>query len=321
MRSARCVATAWRWRRCWSGGAAATGLLHWRLAVETPRLEQLRHPLTAQAETLRVRLGATVTRKTALDQDARALAALRGSGSIARLTQALDGALNDKVWFDTLHYSRTEELLKAPLPLAAAIRHARNPRIAPGERGAGTANVATRAPRRHRWPGARSRRAEHLSGRPLDQPRAGRCAFPEAAQQLAQPLATDQSWSRSRSPRPWRLREQNHDGADGENTGALPACQLHLIGAGLPLVLAAGLWTYGLRAPLAQLRTVRAEQQRLEAAGADPRLLAAQLAQLDADILAVSTRMGLGAAHPAPARMLVTLMGDVNRWHWHMASR
>ena len=97
------------------GGAAATGLLHWRLAVETPRLEQLR-TLTAQAEALRVRLGATVTRKTALDQDARALAALRGSGAIARLTQALDGALNDKVWFDTLHFSRTEELLKAPLP-------------------------------------------------------------------------------------------------------------------------------------------------------------------------------------------------------------
>ena len=35
--------------------------------------------------------------------------------------------------------------------------------------------------------------------------------------------------------------------------GALPARQLHLIGAGLLLVLAAGLWTYGLRAPLASL--------------------------------------------------------------------
>lgn len=95
--------------------------------------------------------------------------------------------------------------------------------------------------------------------------------------------------------------------------GALPARQLHLIGAGLLLVLAAGLWTYGLRAPLTQLRAVRAEQQRLQAGGADPRPLAAQLAQLDADIVAVSTRMGLGAAHPAPATMLVTLMGDVNR--------
>lgn len=97
------------------GGAVAAGVLHWRLAVETPRLDQLR-ALTAQAEQLRVRLGATITRKNALDQDAHALAALRGTGSIARLAGALDGALNDKVWFDTLHYSRTEELLKPPLP-------------------------------------------------------------------------------------------------------------------------------------------------------------------------------------------------------------
>lgn len=96
-------------------GVAAVSLLHWRLAVETPQLDQLR-TTTAQAEALRVRLAATITRKDALDQDAHALAALRGTGAIARLAQALDGALNDKVWFDTLHYSRTEELLKAPLP-------------------------------------------------------------------------------------------------------------------------------------------------------------------------------------------------------------
>lgn len=97
------------------GGAAAAGLLHWRLAVDTPRLEQLR-TRTAEAEALRARLNATIVRKNALDQDAKALSALRGTGSIARLALALDGALNDRVWFDTLHYSRTEELLKAPLP-------------------------------------------------------------------------------------------------------------------------------------------------------------------------------------------------------------
>lgn len=95
--------------------------------------------------------------------------------------------------------------------------------------------------------------------------------------------------------------------------GALPARQLHLIGGGLLLVLAAVLWTYGLRAPLTQLRAVRAEQQRLEAGGADPRPLAAQLAQLDTEIKTLSTRLGLGATHPAPAKMLLTLMGDVNR--------
>ncbi|MDQ2822879.1 MAG: type 4a pilus biogenesis protein PilO [Pseudomonadota bacterium] len=95
--------------------------------------------------------------------------------------------------------------------------------------------------------------------------------------------------------------------------GALPARQLHLIGGGLLLALAASLWMAGLRAPLTQLRAVRAEHQRLETGGADPRLLAAQLAQLDADVKTVSARLGLGDAHPAPATMLVTLVGDVNR--------
>ena len=95
--------------------------------------------------------------------------------------------------------------------------------------------------------------------------------------------------------------------------GAMPARQLHLLGAGLLLILAAGLWTLALRAPLAQLRTVRAEYQRLDAGGADPRLLAAQLAQLDADVDATSRRVGLSSAHPAPAQMLVALVGDINR--------
>lgn len=94
---------------------------------------------------------------------------------------------------------------------------------------------------------------------------------------------------------------------------ALPPRQLHLIGGGLLLVLAAGLWTFALRAPLAALRTVRAEQQRLETGNADPVLLAAQLAQVDGDIKTVSARLGLGAVHPAPAQMLLALVGDVNR--------
>lgn len=95
--------------------------------------------------------------------------------------------------------------------------------------------------------------------------------------------------------------------------GALPPRQLHLIGAGLLLVLAASLWTFALRAPLAALRLVRAEQQRLDTASADPVLLTAQLAQADGAIKTLSTRLGLGATHPAPAQMLVALVGDVNR--------
>lgn len=96
-------------------GVAGTALLHWRLAVATPQLEQLR-VRTADAEALRARLAAAAARQGALEQDVQALAALRGTGSIAGLAGALDGALNDKVWFDTLRFARTEELLRAPLP-------------------------------------------------------------------------------------------------------------------------------------------------------------------------------------------------------------
>ena len=98
-----------------AAGGVGAGLLHWRLAVETPQLTQLR-ARTAQAEALRVRLGTTALQKSALEQDAQALAALRGSGAIAALAQTLDLALNDKVWFDTLRFARSEELLRAPLP-------------------------------------------------------------------------------------------------------------------------------------------------------------------------------------------------------------
>lgn len=94
---------------------------------------------------------------------------------------------------------------------------------------------------------------------------------------------------------------------------AIPARQLHLLGAGLLLIVAAGLWTLLLRAPLAQLRTVHAEQQRLAAGGVDPRLLAAQLKQLDTDVDAVSARLGVNKSHPAPAQMLLALVGDTNR--------
>jgi Tfp pilus assembly protein PilO len=93
----------------------------------------------------------------------------------------------------------------------------------------------------------------------------------------------------------------------------MPARQLHLLGGGLLLILAAGLWTLALRAPLAQLRSVRVEHVRLDTGGADPTLLAAQLAQVERDTATLSQRLGLGAAHPAPAQLLVALVGDVNR--------
>ena len=90
----------------------------------------------------------------------------------------------------------------------------------------------------------------------------------------------------------------------------VPARQLHLMAAGLLLIAAAACWFYGLRAPLAGLRAVRAEQALLAAAGSDPQLLATQLAALGADTRALEERLGAGAGQPA-AQLLVGLMGKL----------
>lgn len=91
---------------------------------------------------------------------------------------------------------------------------------------------------------------------------------------------------------------------------ALPARQLHLMGIGLLLIAGAVLWFYGLRAPLAGLRAVRAEQAALVVGGNDAQLLAAQLAALDTDTQALAKRLGAGPAQPS-AQLLVGLMGDL----------
>jgi Tfp pilus assembly protein PilN len=101
-----------------AAGCGASALLRWRLAVATPQLERLR-AATAQAEAMRAQVVAAQQRKDALAQDVQALAALRGVGSVAVLSGALDAALNDKVWFDQLQFARTQELLRDPLPQGA----------------------------------------------------------------------------------------------------------------------------------------------------------------------------------------------------------
>ena len=95
------------------GGVAAWS--RWRLAVETPQLDQLR-AATAQAEAMRAQLAAAQARKDALLQASSALEALRGNGAVARLAGSIEGAINDGVWFDGLQFSRTQELLRDPLP-------------------------------------------------------------------------------------------------------------------------------------------------------------------------------------------------------------
>ena len=96
-------------------GGGTTAWLRWRLAVETPQLEGLR-AATAQAEATRGQLATAQARKDALQQASSALEALRGSGAVARLAASIDGAVNDGVWFEGLQFSRSQELLRDPLP-------------------------------------------------------------------------------------------------------------------------------------------------------------------------------------------------------------
>lgn len=96
-------------------GAGGAGVLHWRVGLERPRLDALR-AATAQAENLRAQLALAQSRKAALEGATQALAALRGAGAVTGLARALDASLNDRVWFEHLEFSRTQELLRDPLP-------------------------------------------------------------------------------------------------------------------------------------------------------------------------------------------------------------
>jgi Tfp pilus assembly protein PilO len=97
-----------------------------------------------------------------------------------------------------------------------------------------------------------------------------------------------------------------------DKASRLPPRQLHLLGAGLLLVAGAALWFYALRAPLAGLRTQRAEQARLEAAGPEPARLAAQLARVEAESAALAARLGHAQAGPAAQRQLA-LIGAIGK--------
>lgn len=107
-------------------GGGASALLHWRLALETPRLEQGRATAT-QAGAMRTQLVNAQLRKDLLTENLAALAALRGAGEVAALAASMNGALNDQVWFGQLRFARTQELLQAapPAPLPAGTVQAR----------------------------------------------------------------------------------------------------------------------------------------------------------------------------------------------------
>jgi Tfp pilus assembly protein PilN len=93
-------------------GAAAAGALRWRVALETPRLEHLRSD-AARAGALHTQIAAAEQRRALLAANARAYAALRGTGSAAALAHALDTALGEKIWLERLSFDRKHELLQA----------------------------------------------------------------------------------------------------------------------------------------------------------------------------------------------------------------
>jgi Tfp pilus assembly protein PilN len=107
-------------------GGGAGGYLHWRLAVETPRLEGDRSTST-QVGAMRLQLTAVQARKDLLAENAAALGSLRGTGDVATLAAVLNESLNDKVWFEHLRFTRSQELLPAvpPVPLPAGVVQAR----------------------------------------------------------------------------------------------------------------------------------------------------------------------------------------------------
>jgi len=108
-------------------GGAGSALLRWRLALETPRLEQGR-AASSQLAAMRSQLTGAQARKDLLAENVAALATLRGGGEVVALAASLDGALNGRVWFDQLRFARTREQLQvAPTPLPPDTVQARTP--------------------------------------------------------------------------------------------------------------------------------------------------------------------------------------------------
>ncbi|MFC5477449.1 PilN domain-containing protein [Massilia suwonensis] len=109
-------------------GGASSALLRWRLALETPRLEQGR-AASVQAAAMRAQLVSAQARKDLLAENVAAFEGLRGSGEVAALAKVMDSALNERVWFDQLRFAHTQELLQggAPSPLPAGTVQTRAP--------------------------------------------------------------------------------------------------------------------------------------------------------------------------------------------------
>lgn len=95
----------------------------------------------------------------------------------------------------------------------------------------------------------------------------------------------------------------------------MPARQLHLLLGGGLAIVAALLWTFAVRAPLAQLRVQQAERARLAQVASDPALLARQLAAASASVAALEAALAgsQGAVGADQAQLQLRLIGALDR--------
>lgn len=88
-------------------GLCAAGISH-LLKEERAGLARLKH-LQAQAGAQQARLTEIRARRDVAERRVRALDGLRGGASIQRLFDALDAALNGRIWFQELVYARATD--------------------------------------------------------------------------------------------------------------------------------------------------------------------------------------------------------------------
>jgi hypothetical protein len=96
-------------------GAGAT--LRWRVFHTETALVRLR-AASAQSLADAARLAQLQSRQAGLQQAVTALAALRAGGAVGQVTAALDAALGGELWFTTLRYARSEQVIPAGAGLA-----------------------------------------------------------------------------------------------------------------------------------------------------------------------------------------------------------
>lgn len=91
-------------------GVGTAGVVRWRVNQNLALLARLQQD-AGSALSVGIRIDALRVRKTALEREASALAALRAGGAVAHIGDALQQSLSADVWLTTLHYARAEQLV------------------------------------------------------------------------------------------------------------------------------------------------------------------------------------------------------------------